>query len=110
MAEDPADAADGLAVRGHAALAVLAPSALGDRRHEDPVADVEAADRVADRGDRADRLVAQDAAFGHGGDVALQDVQVGAADRGGVDLHDDVGRVLDDASGTSSQDFSPGPW
>ena len=38
VAEDPADAADGLAVRRHAALAVHAPPALGDRRDQHPVA------------------------------------------------------------------------
>ena len=51
--------------------------------------------RVADRGDRADRFVAEDPAVGHRGHVALQDVQVGAADRGRVDADDHVGRLLD---------------
>ena len=68
-------------------------------------------DGVADLGDRADGLVAEDAAVGDRGDVALQDVQVGAADGGGVDLDHDVGRVpATAASGTSSQALLPGPW
>src|SRR4029078_5801953 len=41
--------------------------------------------------DGADRLVAEDAAFGHRGHVALEDVQVRAADGRGVDPHDGVG-------------------
>ena len=106
--EDPADAADGLAVRGHVALAVLAPSAARDGRHQDPVADLERADGVADRRDRADRLVAEDAALGHGRDVTGQDVQVGAADGGGVDAYDDVGRVLDRCVGDVVPGLLPG--
>ena len=53
--------------------------------------------------DGADRLVAEDAAVGDRGDVALEDVQVGAADRDGVDPHDGVG-VVDDAR---SRDLLP---
>ena len=67
-------------------------------------------DGVADLGDRADGLVPEDAPVGHGGDVALQDVQVGPADGGGVDLDHHVRRFLDRASGTSSQALLPGPW
>jgi hypothetical protein len=37
-------------------------------------------------------FVAEDPPVGDRGDVAVQDVQVGAADRGGVDPDDDVGR------------------
>ena len=45
--------------------------------------------------DGADRFVAEDASRRHFGDVALQDVEVGAADRHGVDAHDRV-RVGED--------------
>ena len=45
--------------------------------------------------DGADGLVAEDAPVGHLGNVALQDVQVGAADRDRVDADDRVG-VVDD--------------
>ena len=110
VAEDPADAADGLAVRGHAALAVLAAPALGDGRDEHAVADGEPVDGVADLGDGADRLVAEDAAVGDRGHVALQDVQVGAADRGGVHLDHDVGGFLDGCVGDVFPGFWPGPW
>ena len=99
VAEDPADAADRLAVRGHAALAVLTPAALGDGGDEHAVTDAESLDGIADLGDRADGLVAEDAAVGDGGHVAVQDVQVGAADRGGVDLDHDVGRFPDGCIG-----------
>jgi len=48
--------------------------------------------------------VAQDATVGHRGDVAFEDVQVGAANRHRVDAHDRVGVVDDDWHG----DFLPG--
>src|SRR6185369_16380737 len=99
VAEDPADAADRLAVRGHAALAVLALAALGDGGDEHAVTDAESLDGVADLGDRAYGLVAEDAAVGDGGHVTVQDVQVGAADRGGVDSDHDVGRFPDGCIG-----------
>jgi hypothetical protein len=43
--------------------------------------------------------VAEDAAVGDGGHVTVQDVQVGAADGGGVDLDYDVGRFPDGCIG-----------
>ena len=52
-----------------------------------------------DLDDGADALVTEDAAVRHRWDVTLQDVQVGAADRGGVDLHDHIGRLLDGGVG-----------
>jgi len=39
--------------------------------------------------------VAEDAAIRDGGHIAMQNVQVGAADRGGVNLDHDVGRFPD---------------
>ena len=91
VAEDPAAAAEALAV---AALpAEAAGAAGGDARDEHPVADLDVLHAGADRLDGADGLVAEDAPVGHGRDVALQDVQVGAADRDGVDPHDGVGVV-----------------
>ena len=95
VTEDPADAADRLAVRGHAPLAVLQQAALGDGGDEHAVAHAESLDRVADRSNGADRLVAEDAAVRDGGHVTVQDVQVGAADRGGVDLGSGVGESPD---------------
>src|SRR5271165_7686930 len=47
VSEDPADAADGVAVRGHPALAVLAATAFGDGGDQDAVADGEPAHGVA---------------------------------------------------------------
>jgi hypothetical protein len=99
MAEDPADPAHRLAVRRHAPLAVLAAPALGDGGDEHAVADAEPLHRVADFGDGAHRLVAEDAAVGDGGDVTVQDVEVGTADRGGVHPHDHVGRFGDGGVG-----------
>ena len=53
---------------------------LGEGRHAIALGD-----------DGADGLVAEDRAGDDLGHVALQDVQVGSADRGGIDAHDDVG-------------------
>jgi hypothetical protein len=39
--------------------------------------------------------VAEDASLFHGGDVALEEVQIGSADGGGLDLDDRVGRLMD---------------
>jgi hypothetical protein len=58
-----------------------------------PVVHREAAHRRADRDDGPDRLVAEDATLFDGGHVPLEDVQVGPADGGRVDLDHDVGRV-----------------
>ena len=61
---------------------------------------------VPDGFDGADGFVAEDAAVDDRGDVALEDVEVGAADGGGVDAHDGVGVARRaTASGTSSQAF-----
>jgi hypothetical protein len=99
VTEDPADATDRLAVRRHSLLAVAAPPAAGDGRYENAVADGEAGDRGADLRHGADRLVSEDPTGVHGGDVPVQDVQVGPADRGGVDADDDVGGFLDSRVG-----------
>ena len=93
VAEDPAAAAEALA--GVALPAVLARAARRDARHEHAVADLHTARAVADRHDRADRLVAEDATVGHRRHVALHDVQIGAADRRRLDPHDRVGAVDD---------------
>src|SRR5687768_18189223 len=57
----------------------------------------------AELGDRPDRFVAEDRARLHRGDVALEDVQVGPADRGGVDPNDHVRRLLDDGDRKSTR-------
>ena len=54
--------------------------------------------------DGADGFVAEDAAVDDRGDVALEDVEVGAADGGGVDADDGVGVVDEDGVG----DLFPG--
>jgi hypothetical protein len=50
---------------------------------------------VADLRDGPDGLMAQDPAVADRGQVALEDVQVGAADGGRVDPHDDIAVVGD---------------
>ena len=86
VAEDPAAAAEALAVAAFAAEP--AGPAGAHAGHEDPVADLHRLDPGADGVDGADGLVAEDPPVGDGGDVALEDVQIGAADRGGVDADD----------------------
>ena len=67
-------------------------------------------DAGTDRLDRADGLVAEDPTVGHRRDVAFEDVQVGAADRDGVDADDRVGVVRRWSASASSHAFWPGPW
>ena len=98
MPEDPADPGRSLigeAVGVEPLVAVGAGAARADAGDQHPVADLDRVDGRTDLGDRADAFVAEDASLGDGGDVALQDVQVGAADRRGVDPNDHVRRLQD---------------
>ncbi|EME65435.1 dehydrogenase [Rhodococcus ruber BKS 20-38] len=104
MAEDPATAAEALAVAALAAEAAAA--ARGDARDEDPVAGCEVLHARPDLDDGADGLVAEDAPVGDLGDVAAEDVQVGAADGDRVDADDRVGGVRDSGVG----DVLPGAF
>ena len=95
VAEHPADARHPLGrqtVRGVLAPAVGAHAAPADARDDHALADSMAAHAVADRDDRPDPFVPEHPSVGDGRDVAVQDVQVGAADGGGVDLDHGVGR------------------
>ena len=103
MPEDPAAAADAEAVLG--LLAEAAAPAGGDARDEDAVADGDGGDGRADLDDGADGLVSEDRPGLHRGDVALQDVEVRAADRRCVDPYDGVRRVDDGRVGSRL----PGP-
>jgi hypothetical protein len=89
MAQDPASSTGAEAVVAFPAEAAAA--ARGDAGHEDAVPLLQRRDRVAGLDDRADGLVAEDRAGLHLRDVALEDVEVRAADRGRVDPHDGVG-------------------
>ena len=93
VAEDPAAAVE--AVRVHRLLAVLTLAAGTDTGDDHPVANLEADHRVADLVDDPHALVTEDAAVRDGGHVALQDMEVRAADRRRCELHNDVGRRLD---------------
>ena len=73
-----------------------------DTRTRSPAPD--GLDARADRLDGADRFVAEDASVGDGGEIAFEDVEIGAADRGGIDAHDRVGVI---ANG-GLVDFFPG--
>ena len=67
--------------------------------NQNPVAHGKLLNRGSDRRHRADGLVAEDAAFRYFRHVTTEDVQIGSADRDGVDAHDRVGGFLDDRIG-----------
>lgn len=66
-------------------------------------------DRLAHLGDGPDRLMAQNPPLGHRRDIALENMQVGAADRRGVDPHHHVSRLLDHGIGDLFPGLLPGP-
>ena len=108
VAEDPAAAAEALPV---AALAAEpARAARGDAGDEHAVADLDRLHAGADRLDGPDRFVAEDPPVGHGRNVALEDVQIRAADRRGVDAHDRVRVGGDLRLRHVLPGLLPGPW
>jgi hypothetical protein len=91
--EDPAAAPEALAEP--ALPAEPAVPAGRDTGHEHAVAGSDRLHAGPHGHDRADGLVAEDAPVCHLRRVALEYVQVGAADRHRVDPHDRIGVVLD---------------
>ena len=83
VAQDPAA---GRAMGVHPPAAILAFAAGGDAGDEDAVAGLERGHAGADLVDHAHAFMAQDAAGRAGRHIALEDVQIGAADRGLGDL------------------------
>lgn len=102
VTEDPASASPAMAVHGLATIGAAA--AGGDAGDQDPVPRPYGAHVGAGLHHLADRLVPEHRAGTHLGYVALEDVQVGAADGDGVDAHDHVGGVLE----TGVRDVLPG--
>jgi hypothetical protein len=62
---------------------------------DDAIADLQRLVLGPDLDDFAHRLMAQHIALFHGGHDAVEQVQIGAADRAGGDLDDGIARVLD---------------
>src|SRR6185437_3830296 len=93
VAEDPAAELGALPVAR--LTAVPAAPAPADAGNQDTIARAQAAHAVAGLPDGPDGLVAQDPARLDRGHVALEDVQIGPADGGRVDLNDDVAVVGD---------------
>src|SRR3954466_141277 len=86
----------GLAL-GLQALRAHPARAAGDvERDDDPVAGFHRRHVGPDLADDPHRLVAPDVADGHERGPDLDEMEVGAADAGGGDLHDDICRLLDD--------------
>jgi hypothetical protein len=94
VAEDPSSAAEALAI--HAFPAVAARPARRDAGHQHSISDLAGLDARTDRFDCADRLMAENSPGGDRRDIALQDVEVGSADRDCVDTNNGV-RVGDNA-------------
>ena len=92
VAEDPAAAAGALAVVALAAEAAAATRVMQETSTRSPTASVVTA--APDSMIVADRLVTEDRPGCHLGHVALEDVQVGAADGGRVDADDHVRWLL----------------
>src|SRR4029079_15043816 len=106
VTEHPADARCALvgqAVGVEALVAVRAGAAGADAGDDHAVTDGVRGDGRPDLHDSADTFVPEDATLDHGGHVALENVQVRPTDRGGLDPHHDVGRLLDRGIG----DFFP---
>lgn len=93
VAQDPASAAQALAVLGFPAEAAAAAGA--DAGDQYPVAGTHRGDGRSDLVHGTDGFVPEDPARLDGRHVTLQDVQIGAADGDRVDPHDRVARVLD---------------
>ena len=84
----------GLALAEQLAVAHPARAAADVERHDDAVADLQRLDGRADLAHDAHRLVADDVARRHERRQRVVEVQVGAAQPGRRDVHDDVGRLL----------------
>ena len=94
VAEDPAAAAEALSVAARAAVVGNVPQAeMQETRTRSPTARPRTP--LPTSIDRADGLVAEDPSRFHLGHVALEDVQIGAADGDRVDPDDHVLRVLE---------------
>jgi len=92
-------------MRVHLPAAEIASSARSDTRDEDAIAGDEGRYRGPNVGHHADALVPEDSTLRHRRHIALQDVQVGAANGGGGDADNRVGVVLKHRTGS----FFPGP-
>lgn len=93
VAEDPAPATAALPV--HAFPAVAAAAARRDARDQDTVTGADRADVAAHVDDLPDGFVSEHRAGAYLRYVALENVQIGPADRDGVDTDDRVGGILD---------------
>jgi hypothetical protein len=91
--EDPPSTAKALAVAP--LLAEAAATARAHAREQHAVARRDGADTGSDLDDGTHGLVAEDRPRRRLGHVAFEDMKVGAADRGGVDPNDRVGRIND---------------
>ena len=85
-----------VAQRPELLLAEVAAAARDGERHHDAIADLQPRVVLADLDDLAHELVAEHVALLHRRDVAVVDVQIGAADRRRRDLDDGVARIEDD--------------
>jgi len=91
--ENPSTPAQALAIA--ALVAKAATPTRADARHQHAIADGNGAHAGSHILDDADGLVAEDRPRFRLWHISLEDMQVAAADRAGVDPNDNVGRIND---------------
>jgi hypothetical protein len=92
---DPGVGVRVVAERKHLALAEEATAAGNGEGDDHALADLQVLDAAAELHHLAHELVAEDVPLLHGGDVAVVEMEVRAADRRRGDLHDGVAGVQD---------------
>jgi hypothetical protein len=107
IAENPAAAR---AVRVHAAPAIFTPPACGDARDKNAVASAKSRDAWPGFVDNASPFVAQDPSGTACWNIALQDVEVGAAYRRLGNPHDGIAWVSYVRNGPVFDDFLAGAF
>ena len=79
-----------------AVATVSTRSAGRDAGNQHSIADLDSSYRCADRRNRSDRFMAKYSSVRDSGKIAFEDMEVGTADGGGLNVNDGVGLVDDD--------------
>ena len=97
------------AMRVHSASAIVAFSARGDAGNDHAIAGMKPGDRRADFLDHSYAFMTQDATWRAGRHVAIENVQIGSADRRLDNLDDGIRRRGDFRLRPIFEGFFPGP-